>query len=322
MSQIDPGGGIAPKVLDHHHGGVLSSLHEHKQGDSLHAHFKDRTSQTVLTVALVLTLVFAVVEVLAGFYANSLALISDAGHMVTDAAGLFLAVLAQVISKRPPSAKLSFGFGRAEALAAFVNGIGMVVLIAWISFEAISRLITPHDVRGETVTIVALLGLALNIFVAWMLSRQNHSMNTRAALLHVLGDLLGSLAAVIAGVVIYWTGWMQIDPLLSLLVCLILIRSTVSILKESYHFLMKGVPHHIDYIKVGQDLRAIPGVLGIHDLHIWEMSPGFPALIGHVEVSDLLTWPQTIGTIRQILLERHAIDHVTLQPELPIQSFT
>ena len=321
MSQIDPGGGIAPKVPDHHHGGVLSSLHEHKQGDSLHAHFKDRTSQTVLTVALVLTLVFAFVEVFAGFYANSLALISDAGHMVTDAAGLFLAVLAQVISKRPPSAKLSFGFGRAEALAAFVNGIGMVVLIAWISFEAISRLITPHDVRGETVIIVALLGLALNIFVAWMLSRQNHSMNSRAALLHVLGDLLGSLAAVIAGVVIYWTGWMQIDPLLSLVVCLILIRSTVSILKESYHFLMKGVPHHIDYIKVGQDLRAIPGVLGIHDLHIWEMSPGFPALIGHVEVSDLLTWPQTIATIRQILLERHAIDHVTLQPELPIQSF-
>ena len=134
MSQIDPGGVIAPKVLDHHHGGVLSSLHEHKHGDSLHAHFKDRTSQTVLTVALVLTLVFAVVEVLAGFYANSLALISDAGHMVTDAAGLFLAVLAQVISKRPPSAKLSFGFGRAEALAAFVNGIGMVVLIAWQAF--------------------------------------------------------------------------------------------------------------------------------------------------------------------------------------------
>ena len=280
-------------MLNHHHshdhkssktGSAPSSagLHAHKAGDAKHSHAKEVSSQKVLMIALIITLGFAAVEVFAGFFANSLALISDAGHMVTDAAGLLLAVVAQVISKRPPSAKNSFGFGRAEALAAFVNGLAMVLLVIWISVEAISRFISPHLVAGETVTLVALLGLLVNIFVAWMLSRNNNSMNTRAALVHVMGDLLGSVAALIAGIVIQYTGWMQIDPILSLVVCLLLIKSTVSILAESYHFLMKGVPKQIDFLKVGDDLVNINGVNAIHDLHIGEMTPGSPALMGHI----------------------------------------
>ena len=314
-------------MLNHHHshdhkssktGSALSSagLHAHKAGGAKHSHAKEVSSQKVLMIALIITLGFAAVEVFAGFFANSLALISDAGHMVTDAAGLLLAVVAQVISKRPPSAKNSFGFGRAEALAAFVNGLAMVLLVIWISVEAISRFISPHLVAGETVTLVALLGLLVNIFVAWMLSRNNNSMNTRAALVHVMGDLLGSVAALIAGIVIQYTGWMQIDPILSLVVCLLLIKSTVSILAESYHFLMKGVPKQIDFLKVGDDLVNINGVNAIHDLHIWEMTPGYPALIGHIEIDHITEWPKIMDDIREMLLSVHGIDHVTLQPEV------
>jgi cobalt-zinc-cadmium efflux system protein len=164
---------------------------------------------------------------------------------------------------------------------------------------------------------VAVIGLVINLIVAWILSKDKKSVNTKAALVHVMGDLLGSLAALIAGVVIHFTGWMQIDPILSLFVCVLLIRSTSDVLKESYHFLMEGVPHHINYVQVGKDLQAIDGVLAVHDLHVWEMSPGYPALIGHVEVRDLQDWPNTMEKINTMLLEKHEIDHVTLQPEIP-----
>ena len=291
------------------------SLHAHKRGDAKHSHRKEVSNQHLLLIALVLTLGFAGVEGTAAYFANSLALISDAGHMVTDAAALGLALLAQIISRRPPSAKHSFGFGRAEALAAFVNSLIMLALVAWIVYEAITRFYDPHKVDGLTVTVVASIGLVMNIVVAWVLSRDKKSVNTRAALVHVMGDLLGSIAALIAGVVIQLTGWMPIDAILSILVSLLILKSTISILKESYHFLMEGVPLHIDYLAVGKDLRAIPGVLAVHDLHVWEMTPSFPALIGHIEITQMQEWPSIMSRINTMLLDKHGIDHVTLQPE-------
>jgi len=291
------------------------SLHAHKKGDARHSHSKQVANQNLLLIALVLTLGFSGVEGAAAYFANSLALISDAGHMVTDAAALGLALLAQMISRRPPSAKHSFGFGRAEALAAFVNSIVMLGLVVWIVVEAISRFYDPHKVDGLTVTVVAAIGLLMNIVVAWVLSRDKKSVNTRAALVHVMGDLLGSIAALVAGVVIQLTGWMPIDAILSILVSLLILRSTVSILHESYHFLMEGVPLHIDYLQVGKDLRSVPGVLAVHDLHVWEMTPSFPALIGHIEIADIMEWPAIMSRINEMLLEKHGIDHVTLQPE-------
>jgi cobalt-zinc-cadmium efflux system protein len=292
-------------------------LHAHHDGDAAHAHFNEQRSKLTLAWALGLTLCFAVVEVLAGFMANSLALISDAGHMVTDAAALGLALLAQLIAKRPPSARHSFGFGRAEALAAFVNALAMLALVAWILAEAVQRFSAPQPVQGAIVFIVAGVGLSINLLVAWILSRDSESINTRAALVHVLGDVLGSIAALLAGAVIYLTGWMQIDPLLSVLVSLLILKSTVAILRESYHHLMEGVPHQIDYLRVGQDLARIEGVLAVHDLHVWDMSPGQPALIGHLEIRDLDEWPQVLRAVREMLLAQHGIDHVTLQPEAP-----
>jgi cobalt-zinc-cadmium efflux system protein len=297
-------------VVDH-------SLHAHKQGDAKHSHAKEVSNQNLLLIALVLTLGFSGVEGAAAYFANSLALISDAGHMVTDAAALGLALLAQIISRRPPSAKHSFGFGRAEALAAFVNSIAMLALVAWIMVEAVSRFYDPHKVDGLTVTIVAAIGLLMNIVVAWVLSRDKKSVNTRAALVHVMGDLLGSIAALIAGIVIQLTGWMPIDAILSILVSLLILKSTISILKESYHFLMEGVPLHIDYLQVGRDLKKVPGVLAVHDLHVWEMTPSFPALIGHIEIEHISEWPEIMARINEMLLNKHGIDHVTLQPEVP-----
>ncbi|MBU3593883.1 alpha/beta fold hydrolase [Polynucleobacter sp. 71A-WALBACH] len=295
---------------------VDHSLHAHKKGDAKHSHSKEVSNQNLLLIALVLTLGFSGVEAAAAYFAGSLALISDAGHMVTDAAALGLALLAQMIARRPPSPKHSFGFGRAEALAAFVNGIAMLALVAWIVGEALTRFFTPHQVDGLTVTIVAAVGLLMNIVVAWVLSHDKKSVNTRAALVHVMGDLLGSVGALAAGLVIQFTGWMPIDALLSIFVSLLILKSTFSILRESYHFLMEGVPLHIDYLEVGSDLKKVSGVLAVHDLHVWEMTPSFPALIGHIEIEHMSEWPEIMARINTMLLDKHGIDHVTLQPEV------
>ena len=294
-----------------------SHLHAHRAGDAIHHHVTEGRNPHILAGAVLLTLTFAVIEVIAGFWSNSLALISDAGHMVTDSTALGLALLAQYIARRPPSPRHSFGFGRAEALAAFVNGLAMLAVVGWIGIEAVRRFSNPEPVQGKAVFVVALIGLVINLLVAWLLSRDQTSVNTRAALVHVMGDLLGSVAALVAGAVIYLTGWLTIDPLLSLLVSMLILKSTFGVLRESYHLLMEGVPHHIDYMQVGADLAKIKGVLSVHDLHVWEMAAGEPALIGHLEIRDMQEWPTVLRDIRTMLLKNHGIDHVTLQAELP-----
>ena len=294
-----------------------SHLHAHRAGDSSHHHVAEGRSPTILAGAVLLTLIFAVIEVIAGFWSNSLALISDAGHMVTDSTALGLALLAQYIAARPPSPRHSFGFGRAEALAAFINALAMLAVVGWIVIEAIQRFATPEPVQGMAVFAVAAIGLVINLMVAWLLSRDQKSVNTRAALVHVIGDLLGSVAAIVAGAVIYFTGWLTIDPLLSLAVSALILKSTISVLGESYHVLMEGVPHDINYLAVGEDIATIRGVLSVHDLHVWEMSAGHPALIGHLVIRDMQEWPTVLHGIKAMLIEKHGIDHVTLQPEMP-----
>ena len=290
-------------------------LHAHLDGDARHAHTIEGRSQAALSVALGLTLLFAVIEAVTGFISNSLALIADAGHMVTDAAALGLALLAQAIARRPPSRRHSFGFVRAEALAAFVNSLAMLALVGWIAWQAVQRLLDPVPVQGGIVLVVAAIGAAINLLVAWVLSRDKQSINTRAALVNVMGDLLGSIAAIASGAIIYFTGWVRVDPILSIFVALLILRSTSGILRESYHFLMEGVPHEIDYLEVGANLKAVHGVLDVHDLHVWDMSPGHPALIGHLEIASLERWPAVLADVRAMLREKHGIEHVTLQPE-------
>jgi len=268
-----------------------------------------------LTGALWLTLSFAGVEAVAGWWSGSLALISDAGHMLTDSTALGLAALAAWLAKRPPSPRHTYGLVRAEILAALVNAFIMLALIAFIVGEAIDRLGTPRTIDGGVVTLVAGIGLLINVAVAWRLSRGQRDLNTRAALLHVMGDLLGSVAAISAGLVIAFTGWTPIDPLLSLLVAGLILVSAWRLLGEALHVLLEAVPAHLDIEVVSRAMAAVPGVTAVHDLHIWTLSSGQIALSAHLDVESLATWPAVLAAERALLMETYAIGHITLQPE-------
>jgi cobalt-zinc-cadmium efflux system protein len=269
---------------------------------------------SALTWALVVTATFAAVEAIGGWLAGSLALLSDAGHMGADAASLGLALLAHSIAQRPPSHRASYGYARAEVLAAFVNALALLALVVFIAIEAVRRLLTPQPVAGTIVLAIAFIGLLANLGSAWILTRAEGSLNVRAALLHVLSDMLGSVAAIVAGAVIVFTGWMPIDPILSLAVCLLILRSTWRLLAQSTGVLMEGVPAHLDYEDIGRALTQVAGISAIHDLHVWHMSSDRAALSAHVLINEPAKWPETLAAAQRLLAERFHIDHVTLQP--------
>jgi cobalt-zinc-cadmium efflux system protein len=268
-----------------------------------------------LYLVLALTLGFAFVEAAAGFWSGSLALLGDSGHMFSDSVALALAAFAAWVARRPPSARHSYGFARAEVIAALVNGLLMLAVVIAIVVEAISRLQAPRPIPGIAVMAVAAIGLAVNLLALYILSRGAHDLNTRGALLHVFGDLLGSIAALIAGAVIYFTGWIPIDALLSLLICGLVLFSTLHLLREALQVLMEGVPLNIDLNGVGQNLAAVPGVISVHDLHIWTPASGAPALSAHVVIESMDDWMKTLEALRSALSRHYGIEHVTLQPE-------
>jgi cobalt-zinc-cadmium efflux system protein len=204
---------------------------------------------------------------------------------------------------------------RAEILAALVNSLIMLALIAFIVSEAIDRLGAPRAIDGGIVTVVAGIGLLINIAVAWRLSRGQRDLNTRAALLHVMGDLLGSVAAISAGLVISLTGWTPIDPLLSLLVAGLILLSAWRLLREALHVLLEAVPAHLDIDAVSRAMAVVPGVTAVHDLHIWTLSSGQIALSAHLDVESLAAWSDVLAAERELLMETYAIGHITLQPE-------
>ena len=272
-----------------------------------------------LGFALALTGGYAVVEAVGGWLAGSLALLSDAGHMATDAAALGLAVFAQWVARRPPSPRASYGYARAEVLAAFVNALALLLLVGFIVIEAIRRIAQPAPVAGGAVLGIAGIGLAINLATAWLLSRAGASTGAHSALLHVLSDALGSVAALVAGAVILTTGWTPIDPLLSLLTAVLILRSTWQLLAQTTAVLMEGVPAHLDYQEIGTALTDIPGVTGVHDLHVWHMSARHAALSAHVTIDTGDEWLRILDAARQMLAERFHIDHVTLQPSWPAQ---
>jgi cobalt-zinc-cadmium efflux system protein len=281
-----------------------------------HAHdLPNHKARASLGLATLLTLGYAAVEAGVGLWAGSLALVADAGHMVSDAGALALAAAAAWVATRPASRLHSYGFGRAEFIAALVNSLGLLVLVVWLAVSAVQRLQNPQPVAGEAVSITAALGLLINILVAWLLSRGEKSLNTRAALLHVVGDLLGSVAALIAGVVITFTGWTPIDPLLSLVIGALIVTSSLRLLREALHGLMEGVPLHLSPEEIGRAIAAVPGVASVHDLHIWSVAPDKPMLSAHLLVKDLKQWETVLGEAQALLHGRYGIEHVTLQPE-------
>lgn len=289
----------------------MSHPHQHAHGHGEHHH---ADAGPRLIWALLLTLGFAAVEALAGFLAGSLALLGDAGHMVTDSASLGLAAFAAWLAQRPPSQRHTYGYGRVETLAALANVLFMVLVVVGISVAAVRRFLAPAAINGEVVTLVAALGLCINIGVAWLLMHGEQTMNTRGALLHVLGDLLGSVAALVAGAVVMWTGWTTIDPLLSLLICALMLSSSLRLLREVLQALMEGVPAHLSSEDIGRALAAVPGIASVHDLHIWTLSSKRIALSAHVLVDSLEQWPDVLAAARRLLAEQ-GINHVTLQPE-------
>ena len=281
---------------------------------------KDPANGGKLMLATVLTLSFAGVEAAAGWWSGSLALISDAGHMVTDSAALLIAALAGWIARRGPSPKHSYGFGRAQLVAALVNGLFMLAVVASIIIQAVSRFANPIVVHGEAVTVVASLGLLLNIFVARMLSHGGRDLNVRAALLHVLGDLLGSVAALLSGVIVWATDWFAVDPALSLLIAVLIAYSSLKLVREAFHGLMEGVPLHLSLEEIGKTMAKVEGVTSVHDLHVWSLTAERIALSAHVVIGGLESWPETLIRLKALLAQRYDIEHVTLQPEIGEQA--
>ena len=281
--------------------------------DSGHAHSHTATGKTLL-LALALTIGFSFVELIAGWRSGSLALLADAGHMVTDGASLGLSALAAWLASQPPSRRHTYGLGRAELLAALANAVSMLVVVFLIGKEAWVRLQSPGTIDGGTVSFVALLGLAINLAVAWVLSRGDQNLNVRGALLHVMGDALGSVAAVVAGMVILLTGWTPIDPLLSVLIGGLVLASSVRLLREALHASLDGVPFELRLEEIGSSLADVDGVSEVHDLHVWSIGAERKALSAHVRVKDFSGWPRILAGLTSVA-HAFGIEHVTFQPE-------
>lgn len=256
------------------------------------------------------------VEVTGGFIAHSLALIADAGHMLADSASLMLALFALRVGRQPADQLYSYGRQRYEVLAAFVNGLVLLALSLWIVIEAVQRLLHPQPVQGWIMLVVAGLGLLANIGAFLVLRDGEDNLNMRSAVLHVLGDLLANAAAMVAAGVILLSGWMPVDPLLSILVSLLILRGGWRVIRESSHILLEGTPPGFDAAAVSADLVAqVPGVSGVHHLHAWSLTDSKPMLTLHAEIADGADQDGTLAAIQQRLRERFGVAHATVQIE-------
>ena len=294
--------------------------HDH-DSDHGHAHVEaaDESNLKRVLIALVLTGVFMFVEIVGGILSGSLALLADAGHMLTDTMALALAAAAFHVSKRPPGGNLTYGYQRFQILAAFVNGLSLLVIVGWILFEAVSRFITPRDVLGETMLVVAVAGLVVNLIsFAVLHSGDQENLNIRGAALHVAGDLLGSVAAIVAAIIIIYTGWMPIDPILSVAVAMLILRSAWSLVKRSAHVLLEGAPDWLDVSDMQERIvESVPGVAGIHHVHVWGLTPQLLMLTMHVTLIDNI--PSQSGVVRGVkdFVEReYGIGHSTVEVEV------
>lgn len=269
-----------------------------------------------LFIVLTLTAGFMVVEAIAGLLTNSLVLIADAGHMLTDVAGLSIALTAIWLAQRPATQTKTYGYYRAEILGALLNSVLLFAVSAYILFEAYRRFQDPPNVPSAPLLVVATLGLGVNILGASLLMRgASESLNTRGAFLEVLGDLLGSVGAIAAGIVLLTTGWRYADPLFAAAVGLLILPRTWLLLKGALDILFEGTPSHISLADVQQTILSTPGVDSVHDLHIWAVTSGFVALSGHVQVSERADRDRALLALRERLREGFDIDHVTIQIE-------
>jgi cobalt-zinc-cadmium efflux system protein len=287
--------------------------HDHSH-EHAHAHSGDGRSRQLL-FAFVLTTVMMAIEVIGGLWSGSLALLADAGHMMVDALALLLAVVGAWMATRPADARRSYGYGRMEVLVGFVNALSQFVLVGWIVYEAISRLMHPSHILSGMMLLVAIVGLLVNLLVLRTLHGHAHDdVNLAGASLHVLGDLLGSLAAVLAALAIRWFGWLWADPVLSLLVSLLILNSAWRLLRLSAHILLEGVPDGMDSALVEASLRdADPSIRDIHHLHVWQLASGSRMATLHAELHEPADSAPALRAIKRMLRERFHIQHVTVQ---------
>ncbi|MDM7916922.1 MAG: cation diffusion facilitator family transporter [Candidatus Eisenbacteria bacterium] len=283
-----------------------------------HEHGNDELPTSRLRTVLLLTGGFLFVEFAGGLLSNSLALLSDAGHMLSDVAALGLALAAMSQLQRPPDPKRSFGYQRLEIVVALANGLLLLAAAAVIAYEAYRRIERPPHVEGPMMLAVAIAGLAVNVIALLLLRDPSRgSLGVRGAFLHVLGDAMGSVGAIVAGVVIARTGWTRIDAIVSFLIAALILVSSIHLLRESIHILLEGVPRHIRLPEVERALCEVEGVTGIHDLHVWRIGSHFDTLTVHLVVENLKDWSSRREAARRLLNDQFGIEHCTIEVEGP-----
>jgi len=282
----------------------------------LEGEVRRRRTYRALTGALAITATFLIAEVVGALLTNSLALLADAGHMLSDVAALALSMVAVWMAMRPPTANHSFGFYRLEVLVALANGIGLLLVSAFVFYEAVRRFGAPPEVSSVPMTAVAFAGLLANVSAGWILFEQRHAgLNARGAFLHVAGDALGSVGAIIGGLVMLATGWFYADPLVSVLIAILIVGGAWRLVVESIRVLLEAAPRHIETEEVERALRALPGVEGVHDLHVWTVTSGLVALSCHCRLAPGVDTDRTLSRIYTMLHDRFRVQHVTVQPE-------
>ena len=279
-----------------------------------HDHGTGSTTARALVIALGLTATYTVVEVIGGFLTDSLALLADAVHMLSDNVALALALFALWLARRPSTPERTYGYKRAEVLAALANGVALVALAIWIFYEAIQRLSDPPDVLGGWMLVIAFAGIGVNVASGVVLhGARGSNLNVEAAFRHVLADLAGSVGVAVAAITIVLTGWLEADPLISILIGVLVLASSWSILRDSTSILLEAAPRGLDTRSVGEALAAHPGVVEVHDLHVWTITSGFPALSAHVLVGRGEDCHGTRRELERELATRFGIEHTTLQ---------
>lgn len=305
---------------EHDHDHDHDHDHEHDHAGS-HGHVHEPTESNLrrVLIALVVTGLFMIVEVIGGILSGSLALLADAGHMLTDTMALALAAVAFRVSKRPADGNLTYGYQRFQILAAFVNGMSLLLIVGWILVEAVQRFIMPREVLGETMLLVATAGLVVNIIsFAVLHTGDQENLNIRGAALHVAGDLLGSVAAIVAAIVIIYTGWMAIDPILSVAVAALILKSAWALVRRSAHVLLEGAPDWLDVAEMQERIVAnVPGVDEIHHVHVWGLTPQQLMLTMHLSLAGQVeSQAEIVRDVKVLLKREYNIGHSTIEVDV------
>ncbi len=300
----------------------MGAGHHHGHGHGHHHGADDDRNRRGLIVTLVLAFAYMIAEVVGGIAANSLALLADAGHMLSDVAALALSLFAFWIARRPATPERSYGWKRTEILAALVNGATLIAIAIFIFVEAWERISDPPSVQGPLVMGIAFGGLLVNLGGMWALhGGKDDNLNLRGAWLHLLTDALGSVGTIVAGLLVWWLGWLWADPVVSVVIALLVIWSSWALIRESVQVLLEGTPGHIDLLAVRQAMLGVPGVREVHDLHVWTITSGMEAMSGHVVVDDAAAdarpHARVLAELHGVLHERFGLHHMTIQLEPP-----